>query len=160
MDEWGEKTTNYKTKEDRLMEELERLAKEIEDMKTAYQEKARSALSDVVFPDFFKAHPEIKVIYWTQYTPYFNDGEPCVFSVGEVCISDDVEVEDYYESFLDGKYLWDLKGKDDLKKDFELVASFIEKNEELMQELYDDHCVVKIFNETPVRTEVEEYDHD
>lgn len=21
---------------------------------------------------------------WTQYTPYFNDGEPCVFSVGDV----------------------------------------------------------------------------
>jgi len=29
------------------------------------------------------AHEEITGIAWTQYTPYFNDGEPCVFSVGE-----------------------------------------------------------------------------
>ncbi len=26
--------------------------------------------------------PTIKAFGWTQYTPYFNDGEPCVFSVG------------------------------------------------------------------------------
>lgn len=29
------------------------------------------------------AHPEVTGIAWTQYTPYFNDGDPCVFSVGE-----------------------------------------------------------------------------
>lgn len=27
--------------------------------------------------------PRIHTIGWTQYTPYFNDGEPCEFSVGQ-----------------------------------------------------------------------------
>jgi hypothetical protein len=26
--------------------------------------------------------PTMKAFGWTQYTPYFNDGDPCVFSVG------------------------------------------------------------------------------
>lgn len=38
---------------------------------TAFQE-ASAAL--------FDAHPEIQSFGWTQYTPYFNDGDPCEFS--------------------------------------------------------------------------------
>lgn len=30
---------------------------------------------------FFDACPEVEAITWTQYTPYFNDGESCEFSV-------------------------------------------------------------------------------
>lgn len=28
----------------------------------------------------FEAAPEITEVFWVQYTPYFNDGEPCSFS--------------------------------------------------------------------------------
>lgn len=28
--------------------------------------------------------PDVEAVKWEQYTPYFNDGEPCVFSVGDV----------------------------------------------------------------------------
>lgn len=34
-----------------------------------------------IFKEFFERNPEVNVIYWTQYTPYFNDGDPCYFSV-------------------------------------------------------------------------------
>lgn len=33
------------------------------------------------FAEKFKANPSVKCMIWTQYTPYFNDGEPCTFSV-------------------------------------------------------------------------------
>lgn len=33
------------------------------------------------FSKFFEGHPDIKSIRWHQYTPYFNDGEECVFDV-------------------------------------------------------------------------------
>ena len=33
---------------------------------------------------FFDAVPEIKAIFWRQYTPYFNDGDSCEFAVGDV----------------------------------------------------------------------------
>src|ERR1044072_5669755 len=29
----------------------------------------------------FADNPIIESFAWTQYTPYFNDGEPCIFSV-------------------------------------------------------------------------------
>lgn len=33
------------------------------------------------FSEFWKSAPEIAAIEWTQYTPYFNDGDPCVFGM-------------------------------------------------------------------------------
>ena len=30
------------------------------------------------------AAPEIAALRWRQYTPYFNDGEPCTFSVNDL----------------------------------------------------------------------------
>lgn len=36
-----------------------------------------------IFTLFFETFPQVKGITWTQYTPYFNDGEECIFRVGE-----------------------------------------------------------------------------
>lgn len=33
------------------------------------------------FKDFFEKYPFITEVQWCQYTPYFNDGEPCEFRV-------------------------------------------------------------------------------
>lgn len=33
------------------------------------------------FAHFFKKFPQVTAIVWTQYTPYFNDGDPCEFGV-------------------------------------------------------------------------------
>ncbi|MBT2449446.1 hypothetical protein J7F03_20610 [Streptomyces sp. ISL-43] len=43
---------------------------------------------------------------WRQYTPYFNDGEPCEFSVygSWVRTEADTDVEDEYELDLDGDH--------------------------------------------------------
>ena len=51
------------------------------------QNKMRDALKEhmkTLFAAFFKVHPEVKTIHWVQYTPYFNDGEECVFGVHEL----------------------------------------------------------------------------
>ena len=36
-----------------------------------------------LFQEFFKNYPEIAYVTWTQYTPYFNDGDECTFSIHE-----------------------------------------------------------------------------
>jgi hypothetical protein len=33
------------------------------------------------FAEKFKANPSVKCMIWHQYTPYFNDGDPCTFGV-------------------------------------------------------------------------------
>jgi hypothetical protein len=47
-----------------------------------FEERMKTAFNDV-FKTFFEQYPEITAVAWNQYTPYFNDGEPCVFSVGD-----------------------------------------------------------------------------
>lgn len=48
----------------------------------------------------------VKAITWHQYTPYFNDGEPCEFSVYDMCVTSNEEVaehwlnEEFYEDRL------------------------------------------------------------
>jgi hypothetical protein len=38
-----------------------------------------SELFDAFVKDIFERHPKLESFGWSQYTPYFNDGETCVF---------------------------------------------------------------------------------
>jgi hypothetical protein len=46
----------------------------------AMRTNGRQALG-TLFTELFAELPEIKKVVWEQYTPYFNDGESCEFSV-------------------------------------------------------------------------------
>ena len=56
------------------------MVEEQRELRKQFQEKARDLFNRVV-ADFFEMNPAINLITWTQATPYFNDGEPCEFSV-------------------------------------------------------------------------------
>lgn len=51
-----------------------------------------SPLEFLSFIDTLLALPGVTAVGWTQYTPYFNDGDPCEFSVGEISLQLDPEV--------------------------------------------------------------------
>lgn len=42
------------------------------------QRHGKQALADE-FKAFFERHPNVDAVRWTQYTPHFNDGDPCTF---------------------------------------------------------------------------------
>ena len=75
-------------------------------------EFSKAALSEE-FKKAFAAHPDLKAIQWRQYTPYFNDGDPCTFRVTEFEMSltstpDDDSKSDYG---IDGfEPTWTTKG--------------------------------------------------
>lgn len=50
--------------------------------RAAVQEHSKTAVEEH-FKRFFEKYPQVAGIRWTQYTPYFNDGDPCSFGVGE-----------------------------------------------------------------------------
>lgn len=55
-----------------------------------------------VFKLFWEKNPEVKTISWTQYAPYFNDGDACIFGVNEIYFSnsedpDQVDQDDFDE---------------------------------------------------------------
>ena len=54
---------------------------------------------------------EIEGIRWTQYTPYFNDGDACIFGVMDAYVKikgRDEEAGDYGDGFLSP---WDVDGR-------------------------------------------------
>lgn len=56
------------------------LVAQIENLQKEIMEKSKSAFKDVA-KALFDAFPSLESFSWVQYTPYFNDGEPCEFGV-------------------------------------------------------------------------------
>lgn len=57
--------------------------KKLQEEKMAAYEKFRERSKELfgnVAKQIFIDYPEISAFSWTQYTPYFNDGDECVFS--------------------------------------------------------------------------------
>ena len=121
------------------------------------KKEGRAALK-AEFKAFFDANPTIKGIRWTQYTPHFNDGEPCTFSVGEFRyrFADTAQTEgDSEDGFLDS---YSNKISDD-KKLGELLHVFegaVNDNDVLLS-VFGDHVQVTA---TRKGFDVEEHDHD
>jgi hypothetical protein len=96
---------------------IKTLVAEYNKTKKEFMEKARNALRGA-FNEFFDANPEIGQVVWTQYTPYFNDGDECVFSVHDMFfnfVTFDGEPEDYEDDDADcyGASFYSYKGETD-----------------------------------------------
>jgi len=60
-----------------MIEQVMSLKKRYDKMVQAFKEEDFKGW----FIEFFKLYPFVTKIQWTQYAPYFNDGDPCVFAV-------------------------------------------------------------------------------
>jgi hypothetical protein len=143
------------------MQTLKALAKKTEDLKKEVTKEATKAGKKEIkahLDEIFAAHPEIKGIRWKQYTPYFNDGDPCEFSVREALVSFGEETGGDYDDGYVGTY--ELKNKKHpalkaIQEFSELIQS--EGMSDVMQTVFDDHVQVTV---TPADVEVESYEHD
>jgi|LakMenEpi03Aug12_release.lakeMendotaPanAssembly.Ray.scaffolds.fasta_scaffold518065_2 hypothetical protein len=52
---------------------------EMSALKANYQKRGQEIFK-LAFKEFFDANPEVHVVGWRQFTPYFNDGDTCEFS--------------------------------------------------------------------------------
>ena len=86
------------------------------------QEKSKELMKEA-FRDFFETYDNVvENIFWTQYTPYFNDGDACEFSVHDVYLSlkDENDEDDDYD---EGSTLY---SQEDVKKLEAKIQDFIE----------------------------------
>ena len=125
------------------------------------------------------------LLFWTQYTPYWNDGETCEFSVGAPSFTnaarDDLNDLSCYEYDGDNDAIWvvdDLRfvltsGRDYCESDKQkilagppvdikscgLFSSMIQSPEfeDVMKAMFGDHSIVIA---TRDGFDVEEYDHE
>lgn len=90
---------------DKLMENFDELNEQIRQAKEQMREKSEGLIEGMV-KLFLDECPEVTGIHWTQYTPYFNDGESCEFGVNEICFhileDEDDEIEAWESTMLYG----------------------------------------------------------
>jgi hypothetical protein len=155
-----------------MSDEIKEMINEFASMKKKLSEEVRTKLHSAFAPVFQK-YPEIQAFGALAFTPYFNDGDVCEYSVHglEVYISpviedgegnpldfEDEEYEDEEENLIEpyeGQSLHhiDKKYKEDLKPLFDLFNAI---PDEIMNAAFDEGFI-KITREG---IEVEEYDHD
>lgn len=146
------------------------------------QEEANQVVKEA-FSDMakivFEQNPELKGFRWTQYTPYFNDGNSCEFGVNDFELlhpEDQYNELSKYEEEERGGYhdcLDIIKGRvnyllgwyrapegytSPLRKAYNSVKDFLhEFDESDLEKMFGDHVEITV---TPEGVEVDGYSHD
>lgn len=129
----------------------------------------------------FEEVPALEEIRWLQYTPYFNDGDSCVFSVNDINFISKADVEavggdidalediDWgYNSFDEDKYhkeRYDANvlayGEEAMKRYYAAVEDFEDFihsiDDEILLTMFGDHVMVRV---TPDEIIIDDYEHD
>jgi hypothetical protein len=145
------------------MDSLTNLAKKQKDL----QEQVRAMAQENVAPalrqalvDLKAAVPQLVGVRWFQYTPYFNDGDECVFGLhgAEFSVGGDYEYLSTWKDYFDKATGLDKNGL--TTKQVETLLDF-ESNlgsiEEMLKIAFGDHAQVTL---TSDGIETEEYEHD
>lgn len=162
----------------KLQDQFDKLLEERAELNKRFQEKAQELFKETT-KEFFEKNPAVTAIIWTQYTPYFNDGDTCEFSVNDPYFTnadgddiDDLSSWGEYEGNNDkvwSESAWgfkytkerdpeaDFSGVDmaSVNKMSELIQS--SDMEDVMEAMFGDHVRV-----TATRNgfDVDDYSHD
>ena len=80
------------------MSKLTQLIEQMEEAKRAFREQGLELVKQEA-KEFFEKNPDIQAVSWTQYAPYFNDGDACEFGVNEIVASTGLAQHEDDESF-------------------------------------------------------------
>lgn len=146
-----------------MFEDLKKLSNTIVEAKKKMADEGKKTIKNSL-KEFFSAFPCIESIQWTQYTPYFNDGDACEFGVNNVQIKfvDGFVNTGESEGHIDPEYELDeleIDGK--LKNQLMKATSALDDNfddmSEILKEAFGDHVEITV---TKNEVTVESYDHE
>ncbi len=142
--------------------------KEVEESKInkaiSLKEQYRKALNKInkkdlikIFEDFFQNNPMVAAVKWSQYTPYFMDGDPCLFSVNEPAIS----LNDTPEEFINFQWEeWDEKdiSLSTIAERVDSLYNEMTNLEDIFDIIFGDHVTITITRN--LDTTIDECSHD
>jgi hypothetical protein len=166
-----------------LQSRFDALIEEQRALKAKFQTEAQAMFKETM-KEFFDKNPGITALKWTQYTPYFNDGDPCEFCVNDVYFTnapadelENVSVWGEYEG--EDESVWVVPGMkytlsskyhaEDAAKiraaggvdvdSCQLIDKMIQSSEmeDIMEEMFGDHVVITA---TRDGFDVNDYEHD
>lgn len=141
------------------MSKIEELKTQFEAAVARMKDEGESALKEC-FADLFTRFPKVSAVRWTQYTPYFNDGDTCEFSVHDPEIFFDGEDPDACErgdGFEVGWYCDDDEPSRPLAEYWSEHMRPAFKLEQIFNLTFGDHVEVVATREG---FRVSEYEHD
>lgn len=165
---------------DSPLDKLTSLRAEVEAARTQMKQAAQQLVDDGAKQIFAQFGDIVHSFGWTQYTPYFNDGDPCEFGMGELYIiaHEDLEQLDEDEVYdLEREWIWEggspafsrygdnsKVGKYGSPQEHYVEASQAIETiynalspDDLAKDVFGDHVQVTF---TPDGTNVEEYEHE
>ncbi len=156
---------------------MEQIINQLNAIKERMQNEGQEAFESY-FKKFLEENEQIHGITFTAYTPYFNDGETCVYRLGEVRFklthqalldlnyprpNDKYAKPEQLEDMEDWEYCgtveyYDIKDiSSELSAKMKKVSEDVESAEELIELVFGDHVELFI---TRDGVEVSEYEHD
>lgn len=152
---------------------IKTLASELEEHHRSFTERAKDLIRPA-FAEYFEKHPDVETVAWSQYTPYFMDGDECVFGVN----SDEESIEINAVSFYDHEQYdtlrptigyraedgsWQSKTNEQFNE--AEATKYTDASEligavpsDLMKAMFGDHIQVTAHRDG--RIETDEYSHD
>jgi hypothetical protein len=143
---------------------IERIKKLKTDYQALVSSEGKKALNELLM-DFFATNTDVEALQWTQYTPYFNDGDSCNFSVHEPEvkffegkspkeIAADEDNSDYGRQGFVSRY---SIPEGTLRESVRELSNTLSSIEDVLEEALGDHLEVTA---TRNGVEVSEYSHD
>lgn len=146
-----------------LNKEITIITEEITKIKKDMQEKISNIINNI----FSYLPGDISAISWYQYTPYFNDGDPCVNSIGEVYVISGDITREHINKISENPYIIEEMEEDDedeaglskltvLNYDDEVgnsIVKFIHSIEDELENIYGTNTCIVLSREFGVTVE-------
>lgn len=132
------------------MKSIDNFAKKVDEARSEFKLSFSNDLQEFS-KEFFESHKGAESFGWVQYTPYFMDGDPCVFSVAHGLLNGD---------YCDGSSWYDgeeFDGYEAAAKDVGALVSKLQDCEDALHAIFGDHCAITATREG---IETSRYDHD
>jgi hypothetical protein len=142
------------------LDEIKKIKDELAKAKEKFTKESKTCFQKAI-DELFKENTTLQSFSWYQYVMYWNDGEPCKFSVyyensGEINGIDKGEIYPEYKSGVHhypASHPELLELKNNLEK---FMKSF---DDEFYQAMFGDHQKVSVIRRGNVKTEIY-IDHD
>jgi hypothetical protein len=153
------------------MSRYDEIMEKIKTLQAEAKEESRKLFHELA-KEFFDTHPNVNSFGWRQYTPYFNDGDVCEFSVhaspdygitiNDVSADDDESLPEFPSSrepnYQQKRIEYNL-ARDQALHDYKAASEVVNKiDDDLMKELFGDHVTVTVFRDGTCK--VNDYEHD
>jgi hypothetical protein len=135
---------------------------EIIELKRVLDEKMKAELTESA--KFFFEETGLEAVIWNQYTPSFNDGDPCTFTLGEAIFirhgfdPEELQSADEYEDDeLYGTVQWSsYKENDELGEACKQFSELLSSVSDILEQAYGEYGVTVYM--TKDKTYEAEYD--